>query len=114
MKSYQQILEDYFEVEGWENIDTYDIDHEWWSDEIWKLKSKWSPKGANAYLTLLIDPQCNHNKRKKGQEVWAAGISLNEPKTKEEAESNGVIIFDSSFKRDIEVFLEKLDALRYL
>lgn len=34
MKSYQQKLEDCCEVEGWEHIDTYDIDLEWWSDEI--------------------------------------------------------------------------------
>ena len=114
MKSYQQKLEDYLEVEGWEHVDTYDTDQEWWSDEIWKLKSHWSPEGVNAYITLLVDPQANHNKRKKGQEIWGAGVSKNMPKSREEAESNGVTAFGSSFTKEIETFLEKIDNIRYL
>jgi len=112
MKTCKQKLDDYFEVEGWEHIDTYDVNQEWWADEIWKLKSHWSPEGTNAYITFLVDPECDHIKRIKGQEVWGAGISLHEPTTREEAESYGVIAFGSSFKKDIEVFLEKIDALR--
>jgi len=114
MKSFQQKLEDYFEVEGWEHVDTYDIDQQWWSDEIWKLKSNWPPEGINAYITLLVDPRCNTSHRKKGQEVWGAGISQHPPRAREEAESKGVIAFGSSFKKDIGDFLEKIDALRYL
>jgi hypothetical protein len=113
MKTYEQKMYDYLEVEGWQisNIDKSDL--EWWADEIWELESTWSPQGVKSFLTFLVDPQ-HDGVREKGQEVWGIGCSSAYPNSRNDAESGGTIGFGKSFKKDISSFLMKLDALRYV
>lgn len=56
-------------------MDVDDQTPEWWADEIWRLESAWSPVGARAYVTFLVDPQSSTRNRKKGQDVWAVKAS---------------------------------------
>ena len=62
---------------GW-RVATIEEDLEWWADEMWLLESVWSPIGSRAYITFLVDPQFEGN-RKKGEAVWAAMASLFKP-----------------------------------
>ena len=56
---------DYLECDGLD-IDLIKIDDlEWWADEVWKLKSTWSPEGVVVYLTFLVDPQHEGNRKKE-------------------------------------------------
>ena len=112
MKTPKQKLADYLEVEGWEIEKVHEYDLEWWSDEIWELKSRWSPEGVPAYITFLVDPQCDDKNRKKGQEVWGVGNSCSYPTSREGAEENGTISLNSISKNDIEEFLSRLELLR--
>ncbi len=59
-------------------MDRIETDTEWWADEVWVLKSDWSPVGAKAYLTFLVDPQ-HTPPRKPGENVWAMRISKEFP-----------------------------------
>ena len=51
---------------------------EWWADEKWLLESAWSPVGSRVYVTFLVDPQFEGN-RKKGEGVWAVMASPFKP-----------------------------------
>jgi hypothetical protein len=51
---------------------------EWWADEIWKLESIWSPVGAVAFVTFLVDPMYDGS-RQKGEGVWAVMASQGRP-----------------------------------
>jgi hypothetical protein len=113
MKTPQQKLSDHFEVAGWgiEKIIMDDLD--WWADEIWILKSIWSPEDAMACITFLVDPMFEGN-RKKGEAVWGVGCCKEWPKSRNAAESIGVISLKSGLKNKIEIegFLDKLEKIR--
>ena len=57
MSPFAQRLADHLERSGWERAQFHLVDLEWWADEIWELRSLWSPVGARTYVTLLVDPQ---------------------------------------------------------
>ena len=44
----------------------------WWAAEIWTLSSTWTPVGAEAYVTLLVDPMSDG---RNPTDVWAVGVS---------------------------------------
>src|SRR4051794_26161144 len=75
---------------GWALARVYTDDLDWWADEIWELSSRWSPEGAVAFITFLVDP-LRERLREKGQGVWAAGCSASLPFSRVEAERNGVL-----------------------
>jgi hypothetical protein len=110
MKPYEQKLEDEFDGQ-WEIVSKYTDNLEWWADEIWELSSIWSPSGAKAYLTFLVDPMHDGN-RVKGQKVWGLGCSKNHPDSRYTAESGGTISLGKSFKNHFLDFTLKLDGLR--
>ena len=66
-------------IQGWSIVEVEDQALEWWGDEIWLLESVWSPVGAHAYVTFLIDPQSSTRNRRKGQGVWAVKASAVRP-----------------------------------
>lgn len=113
MKTPQQKLSDYFELEGWgiEKVIIDDLD--WWADEIWVLKSIWSPEDVFVYITFLVDPMFEGN-RKKGEAVWGIGCGKELPTSRNAAESSGVISLKSGLKNKIEIeeFLDKLGNIR--
>ena len=79
MTPQQESLLDRLAGAGWELAGTEDLDH-WWADEVWHLRSVWSPQNAKFYLTFLVDPQFEiHRKRKPGEGVWAVLASVSLP-----------------------------------
>ncbi|TQV77181.1 hypothetical protein FLL45_04335 [Aliikangiella marina] len=112
MKPNQQKVQEYLELDGWEiasKVDPHIID--WWADEIWKLTSVWSPHGAIAYITFLVDPQHDGNRR-KGEAVWGVGCSKKFPKSPSEAQSCASLAFGKSFKKGIMDFQTDMESLR--
>jgi hypothetical protein len=75
MKAQRVEIESQLAKHGWNIVDVDDQTLEWWADEIWRLESAWSPAGAQAYITFLVDPQSSTRNRKKGQDVWAVKAS---------------------------------------
>jgi len=112
MKSLYMKLSDRLEVEGWDTVQTYSDNLEWWADEIWQLKSHWPPEGAVAFVTFLVDPSWQGS-RSKGEGVWGAGCGTEYPRTREEATRVDTLPSDAS-KEDIEEFVDVLDGIRTL
>ena len=84
---------------------------EWWADEIWELKSHWSPNKLVGYITALVDPMHDGN-RKKGQAVWAYGLSKNYPQSIHDAQKLGVVSNGKSFKNDVDDFIDCVIKLK--
>lgn len=111
MKSYQQKIEGYLECNGWEVV-SVDSDHnDWWADEYWKLKSTWSPLSSECYLTFLVDPQFEGD-RKPREGVWSVGVTPKKPLDSRQAQEYACIVFNKKFKENIETFINQLDEIR--
>ncbi len=78
MVTQQNGVREQLEKHGWEIVKITDINLEWWADEVWLLKSTWSPHGCLVFLTFVVDPQWD-GPRKKGQGIWAVTAALEEP-----------------------------------
>jgi hypothetical protein len=76
----QQIgLLDALTAAGWELAGTEEL-HEWWADDVWLMRSIWSPQEVQFHLTFLVDPQIDrHRRRQKGESVWAVKASTTLP-----------------------------------
>jgi hypothetical protein len=111
MKIAQQKLRDYLEIKGWDIASITGTDLEWWADEIWELRSRWSPEGVKAFVTFLVDPQ-HDGLRKKGQYVWGIGVSARPPASRAEAEGACLSLTSIAKKQYVENFLERLAQLR--
>lgn len=79
MKAQRTEIESRLAQHGWNIAEVEDGSLEWWAHEIWRLESAWSPTGARAYLTWLVDPQNLTPNRKKEQGVWAVKASAVKP-----------------------------------
>jgi hypothetical protein len=112
MKTLTATLADYLEVDGWDIAENVTDDLEWWADEIWQLKSRWSPVGAVAFVTLLVDPQW-HGNRRKGEGIWAVGSSAELPRDRTEATRGDTLSLKAS-KEEIEEFVEVIASFRKL
>ena len=55
MTTQQQGLLDALTEAGWELAASEQL-HEWWADDVWRMRSVWSPQGREFYLTFLVDP----------------------------------------------------------
>ena len=75
MNAQQKGLLDALTKAGWELAGTEDLLH-WWADDVWRVRSLWSPRGCEFYLTFLVDPQLDlHRNRKRGEGIWAVSAS---------------------------------------
>jgi hypothetical protein len=79
MRAERADIESQLAKRGWAIVEIEDQGLEWWADEIWRLESVWSPAGARAYVTFLVDPQSSAPDRKKGQGLWAVKASAVKP-----------------------------------
>ena len=111
MKTPKQKLADHLERSGWNLEKIYEADLEWWADEIWELKSRWSPEGAFSFITFLVDPQ-HEGVRKRAQAVWGVGSAAHFPSSRFEAEANGTISLTAISTNEIEAFLNEVNHTR--
>lgn len=78
MNTQQQRMQDALIESGWVILakDTSTLD--WWAAETWVVKSNWSPQTCLVYLTFLVDPQWEGEK-KANEGIWAVKASTIKP-----------------------------------
>lgn len=95
---------------GW-RVAEIEENPEWWADEMWLLESVWSPVGCSAYITFLVDPQFEGN-RKKGEAVWAVVASILKPVSHLQGETERLLSLGHGWRDDLPGFLAYLSILR--
>lgn len=78
MQAQRTELLNYLPDHGW-RVASVEENLEWWADEMWLLESEWSQVRSRAYVTFLVDPQFDGNRR-KGEAVWAVMVSPAKPR----------------------------------
>jgi hypothetical protein len=97
---------------GWELAGTEELD-QWWADEVWRMRSTWSPQSAELYLTFLVDPQLDlHRKRKPGEGVWAVLASGSLPARWQGSEGDINFGLGHGWSERLEGFVEDLSTFR--
>ena len=84
---------------------------EWWADEMWLLESVWSPVGCRAYVTFLVDPLFDWE-RKKGEAVWAVMASPGRPESRLQVEGEFTLSLGQGWKNRLPAFFAHLSGLR--
>lgn len=114
MNAQRAEIENQLGKHGWHIVVLESHALEWWADEIWRLESAWSPVGAQAYVTFLVDPQSSTftRNRKKGQYVWAVQASPDIPVDRLIVTGEFTLSLGQGWKERLPEFLEHLDALR--
>lgn len=110
MKKLKAELADQLHANGWDVLEQVH-DLEWWADEIWELKSRWSPAGAFGYITFLVDPMWE-GERRPGQGVSAVGCSAEYPKNRVAARGEGELRSQPS-PEELELFWKRVNGLRH-
>jgi len=111
MKTPKEKLATILSEQGWRLEEIQDDNLEWWVDEIWEMRSIWSPEGIPAYISFLVDPQ-HEGSRAKGQSVWGAGCTGQYPASVEEAQSNGNVSLIEISKNKAGEFMQNIESLR--
>ena len=112
MTSQQAALLQQFSETGWDLAGTEELD-QWWADEVWRMRSTWSPQSAEFYLTFLVDPQLDlHRKRKPGEGVWAVLASATLPARWQSSEGDIQFGLGHGWSERLKNFVESLSAFR--
>ncbi|MBW3621965.1 MAG: hypothetical protein KY468_00985 [Armatimonadetes bacterium] len=107
MQTQQRELYDRLENQGWEITPVEEPTLDWWADEVWRLRSRWAPQTCRVYLTFVVDPQWE-GQRKKGQGVWAVAASTEGP-----VQWSGITLtLGRGWKHHLHEFLDELSAIR--
>lgn len=118
----QNKLKELFDKYGWELIDSQSP-NVWWIEEIWLIKSIWSPTGCKVFLSFVVDGQWT-DRAKAAFGVDRIRASLNKPvdwmaESKFEFEevmtdtnSSYIIYLGRRWERKIPEFFEELANLR--
>jgi hypothetical protein len=110
MQAQRQELLNQLPQHGW-RIVSQEEELEWWADEMWRIESLWSPVGSLAYVTFLVDPQSNHQ-RKRGEDVWAVMASVARPASRLNLEGEFTVSLGRGWKQELPAFFEHLAFLR--
>lgn len=94
------------EKNGWKivNVD----DYEWWENEVWEIASDWSPVGAKAFITFVVDPQIIVDKNA----VWAVLASLIRPADWQGESTDFTLVFNNKWKDNLPALIEFLSKIR--
>jgi hypothetical protein len=85
------------------------FEDEWWTTEIWLIESEWSPQGAHAYLTYLVDPQDDSH----APDIWEVRASADRPTTRTVGEDSKLSLYlGHGWLKELRAFIEGLDRLR--
>ena len=112
MTTYQQTIHDRLDEFGWAFASHDDTDA-WWADDIWRLRSIWSPQSCEVYLTFLIDPQTDINHRKPGENVWAVKASVARPTQWQRHDGEFVLDFGRGWRDRLPELFSSLQKMRH-
>ena len=107
MLTQQRKIEDRLGDFGWEIVHKEMDTGEWWADEVWTLRSVWSPRDIVIRLAFLVDPQWD-GPRKKGQGVWAVNAYRIEP----DRLAKPSLSLGRGWEKALAEFLNRLDDFR--
>ncbi|MEO0771904.1 MAG: hypothetical protein AAFZ04_01850 [Pseudomonadota bacterium] len=99
-------LQKKLEARGWQVERIQPESNDWWSFQIWKLDSLWSPIGLETRLSFIIDPQLESLKE---ENVWTLSI-LEKPH--DYYSDSKAIDFNARKNADFEQLVEYLDSWR--
>ena len=109
MQAQRQDLFNQLPEHGWHVAD-HEEELEWWADEMWRLESLWSPVGNLAYVTFLVDPMSDGD-RKKGEDVWAFMASSTKPVSRLKVEGEFTISLGRGWNQELPAIFKHLAAL---
>ena len=97
---------------GWELAGPEDL-HEWWADDVWMMRSVWSPQSSQFYLTFLVDPQLDiHRRRNKGEGVWAVKASRTLPTDWRTKDGEFCLTLGRGWEKELKAFVGKISGFR--
>jgi hypothetical protein len=59
------------EAEGWDVEIIESAAHAWWMNELWRLRSRWRPVGAELFVSFVVDPT---DERRPRRRVFVIGV----------------------------------------
>lgn len=68
MEFQRQTIREKLIENGWKITELEKGELDWWASKMWLIESVWSPIGATAFVTFLLEPM-------EAKEVWAIMIS---------------------------------------
>ncbi len=113
MNAFKAILLRELRQHGWE-VESIDPDGAgWWADEHWTISSTRQDWGMTLVISFLVDPQWDGN-RKKGQGVWAVGITQSLPTNRLAAEESiaELCCFRGPFAENARAFVQSINNYR--
>ena len=110
MKTLQAKVSEFLEIDGWDLVCVHTSELEWWADEIWELRSRWSPEGMLSFVTVLVDPMWEGN-RQTGQGILGIGCSRASPQSRSDVLSSGVL-YKRASRDEISKFVATLHGFR--
>ena len=113
MTTQKQGLLDALTEAGWE-LGAPEHLHEWWADDVWRMRSVWSPKGQKFYLTFLVVPELRfYRQRKCGQGVWAVSASAHLPRSRVLAEGQLLFRLGNGWAERLSSFITDVSRFRH-
>jgi hypothetical protein len=112
MTTHQQGLFDSLAAAGWELAHVEEL-HEWWADDVWLMRSVWSPLGSEFYLTFLVDPLTDlHRRRARGESVWAVKASPGLPTRWQESDGEFTFSLGHDWAERLSGFVSDVSRFR--
>jgi hypothetical protein len=112
ISAYQFAIRAALSESGWEIASAEELDA-WWCHESWRLSSLWAPRGFEAFVTFLIDPQSKTKQLQSGEyRVWAAKASPAEPTAWQDTESEFTLSLSGKWQQRVPELIGHLDELR--
>ncbi len=106
MITQKRTIQAKIEKNGWKivKIDEY----EWWENKVWEINSTWSPIGAKAFITYVVDPQIIVDKNA----VWAVLASLMRPPHWQGESTDFTLVFNNKWNDNLPELIEFLSKIR--
>lgn len=111
MNTQQQRILNALIDSGWTVLEQETSTPDWWAAETWILKSSWSPQNCRLYLTFLVDPQWE-GERKESQGIWALKASLVKPTQWQEQDGEIALSLGRGWEEQLSEFMQSVAKLR--
>jgi hypothetical protein len=85
----------------------------WWAEDVWCIRSLWSPSEARAYVTFLVDPQATTNQIARGpKSIWAVKASRVLPTQWQQAADELLLSLGRGWMDRVEDFVTEISRFR--
>lgn len=111
MKTQQQRIQDALVESGWMIFEKETANLDWWVAETWVVKSSWSQQDYLLYLTFLVDPQWE-GERKVTEGIWAVKASIIKPTQWQQQNGEIEMSLGRGWEKRLADFIQGLSELR--